>query len=190
MHAYALIDTHARAHTGTHTNARTQWVPQMADGAEVLSRVFAPGGVASRFPLASFPALVPNARGLERALAAGAREVAVLASASEAFSCANANCGAEEALRRCEGVVRDATAAGARARGYVSCALGCPYEGDVPPERAADAARRLLDIGCYEVRSRAHVQLRMSRTHQQKCTHRHAYEQRAQTHMCTFPRTH
>ena len=161
----------------------------MADGAEVLSRVFAPGGVASRFPLASFPALVPNARGLERALAAGAREVAVLASASEAFSCANANCGAEEALRRCEGLVRDATAAGARARGYV-CALGCPYEGDVPPERAAGAARRLLDIGCYEVRSRAHVQLRMSRTHQHKCTHRHAHEQRTQTHVCTFPRTH
>ena len=121
-----------------------KWVPQMADSAEVLRRIVRRPGVV-------YPVLVPNVRGLEAALAAGATEVAVFASASEAFSQKNINCSIAESLERFGPVMAGAAAAGVRVRGYVSCALGCPYQGEVAREAVAAVAGRLLAMGCYEI---------------------------------------
>jgi hydroxymethylglutaryl-CoA lyase len=121
-----------------------KWVPQMADAAEVMAAL-------ARRPGTSYPVLVPNLKGLEGALAAGAREVAVFAAASEAFSRRNINCSIEESLARFEPVCAQALAAGVKVRGYVSCVLGCPYEGEVTPEAVARVAARLSEMGCYEV---------------------------------------
>lgn len=121
-----------------------KWVPQMADSAEVLA-VFA-----ARTDV-SFPVLVPNEKGLAAALAAGAREIAVFAAASEAFSRKNINCSIEESLARFAPVMATARAAGVRVRGYVSCVLGCPYQGEVPLADVVWVARALVDMGCYEV---------------------------------------
>ncbi len=120
------------------------WVPQMADHAEVLRALPAREGV-------SYPVLVPNLKGFEAALAAGATEVAVFAAASETFSQKNINCSIAESLERFTPVFAEARAANASVRGYVSCVLGCPYEGAVDPERVADVAGKLLDAGCYEI---------------------------------------
>lgn len=121
-----------------------RWVPQMADSSEVMERIERRAGV-------RYPVLVPNLRGLERALAAGAEEVAVFGAASETFSRKNINCGIQESLERFEPVVDAARANGVRVRGYVSCVLGCPYEGPVAPAAVADVAARLHAMGCYEV---------------------------------------
>ena len=121
-----------------------KWVPQMADTAEVLSMLH-------RLPDASYPVLVPNRRGWDAAIAAGVDAVAVFTSASESFSRSNTNCTIDESLRRCREVVEMALASGVKARGYVSCVISCPYEGDIKPEAAARVASQLAAMGCYEV---------------------------------------
>lgn len=121
-----------------------KWVPQMAGSAEVLK-------AAPRKPGVSYPVLVPNMKGFEAALAAGAQEVAVFAAASEAFSQKNINCSIAESLARFAPVMEAARAAGVRVRGYVSCVLGCPYQGEVPLAAVVDVAERLSQMGCYEI---------------------------------------
>ncbi len=121
-----------------------KWVPQMAGSGEVLQRI-------RRRPEVSYPVLVPNTKGLELALAAGAEEVAIFAAASESFSRKNINCGIDESLERYAAVAERALAAGLRLRGYVSCVLGCPYEGAVAPEAVARVADHLQSLGCYEI---------------------------------------
>ncbi len=121
-----------------------RWVPQMADGAEVLAGI-------SRSPGTRYTALTPNAKGLDRARAAGADEVAIFGSASEGFSRHNINCSIAESLERFAPVADAATAAGLPVRGYVSCAIECPYDGPTAPDRVADVAAALVAMGCYEV---------------------------------------
>ena len=116
----------------------------MADHAEVLRALPVRDGV-------SYPVLVPNLKGFEAALAAGATEVAVFAAASETFSQKNINCSIAESLERFVPILASARAANIRVRGYVSCVLGCPYEGAVAPERVAEVAGKLWDAGCYEI---------------------------------------
>jgi hydroxymethylglutaryl-CoA lyase len=121
-----------------------RWVPQMADNAAVMAAI-------ERLPGVSYPVLTPNLKGLEAALAAGATEVAVFAAASEAFAQRNTNCSIDESLERFRPVLAGAREADVRVRGYVSCALGCPYEGAVAPGRVRDVAGALFDAGCYEI---------------------------------------
>src|SRR2546422_7589744 len=121
-----------------------KWVPQMADHAEVLQRV-------RRRPGVSYPVLTPNLKGFEAARAAGATEVAVFGAASEAVSRKNINCSIAESLERFRPVASEARKHGIKVRGYVSCVLGCPYEGDIEPRRVADVAAALADMGCYEI---------------------------------------
>jgi hydroxymethylglutaryl-CoA lyase len=121
-----------------------KWVPQMADHADLMRRL-------PRRPGVNYPVLVPNLKGLEAALEAGAREVAVFAAASESFSQKNINCSIAESLLRFEPVMAAARAAGVKVRGYVSCVVACPYEGPVAPARVAEVAARLHALGCYEV---------------------------------------
>jgi hydroxymethylglutaryl-CoA lyase len=131
-----------------------KWVPQMADHAELMRALERPPAVGPTAPLqsaVSYPVLVPNLRGFEAAVAAGATEVAVFAAASETFSQRNINCSIAESLERFVPVFSAAKAADVRVRGYVSCVLGCPYEGAVDPARVADVAGRLFEAGCYEV---------------------------------------
>lgn len=121
-----------------------KWVPQMADQAAVMAGLPARPGV-------SHPVLTPNLKGYEAAVAAGAREVAIFAAASESFSQRNINCSIAESMARFEPVMRAATRDGVRVRGYVSCVVGCPYEGAVAPAQAAAVAAQLHAMGCYEV---------------------------------------
>ena len=121
-----------------------RWVPQMADAAAVLAGIRRKPGVA-------YAALTPNLKGFEAALAARADEVAVFASASEAFSKANINCTIAESLERFAPVMVAARAAGVPVRGYVSCVTDCPFEGPVPPAAVAHVAGVLHDMGCYAV---------------------------------------
>jgi isopropylmalate/homocitrate/citramalate synthase len=121
-----------------------KWIPQMADHTEVLERIRRKPGVA-------YPVLAPNLKGFEAARAAGAEEVAVFGAASEAFSKKNINCSIDESLDRFRPIVSEAKKYNIRVRGYVSCVLGCPYEGEVKPQRVADVAGALYDMGCYEV---------------------------------------
>ena len=121
-----------------------KWVPQMADAAEVMARI-------RRLPGVRYPVLTPNLKGFEAALAAGADEVAVFVAASEAFSRRNINCTIAESLERAAPIFAAAKAHDVRVRGYVSCVLGCPYEGDVDPRRVADVADALFALGAYEV---------------------------------------
>ena len=119
-------------------------VPQMADGAEVLAGI-------ARAPGVRYAALAPNMRGFERARAAEASEVAVFASASEGFSCANLGASIAESLERYAPVAEAARAAGMPLRGYVSCVADCPFDGPVAPAAVVEVARALLGMGCYEV---------------------------------------
>jgi hydroxymethylglutaryl-CoA lyase len=121
-----------------------KWVPQMADAAQVMAGI-------RRKPGVSYPVLTPNMKGLEGAMAAGATEVAVFASATETFSRRNTNCSIAESFERFEPVCRTALASGIKVRGYISVVLGCPYEGDVRAQAVADVAQRLFDLGCYEI---------------------------------------
>ena len=125
-----------------------KWVPQMADAAAVMAGL--PLADAAKAGV-GFPVLVPNLQGLEAALAAGAREVAVFGAASEAFSQKNINCSVAESLERFKPVVARARQAGAKVRGYVSCVLGCPYQGEVSPQAVAEVAQALFEMGCYEI---------------------------------------
>ncbi len=121
-----------------------KWVPQMADTPEVLAGL-------RRAPGVSYPVLVPNSKGLEGALAAGVEEIAVFGAASESFSQKNINCSIAESLERFAPVIAAARDKGLRVRGYVSCVLGCPYEGAIAPAKVAEVAARLFEMGCYEV---------------------------------------
>ncbi|MDF9774100.1 hydroxymethylglutaryl-CoA lyase [Pseudomonas baetica] len=121
-----------------------KWVPQMAGSAEVFAQI-------RRKPGVVYGALAPNLRGFEDALAAGVKEVAVFAAASEAFSQRNINCSISESLDRFAPIMEAARQHGVTVRGYVSCVLGCPYEGNVAPEQVAMVARELYAMGCYEV---------------------------------------
>jgi isopropylmalate/homocitrate/citramalate synthase len=121
-----------------------KWVPQMADSAEVLARIKQKPGIA-------YPVLVPNMKGLEAALAAKVQEIAVFGAASESFSQRNINCSIAESLERFRPVIEAAQSAGMKIRGYVSCVLGCPYEGEIAPQAVARVAEALIGMGCYEV---------------------------------------
>ena len=121
-----------------------KWVPQMADHTEVLERI-------RRKPGVDYPVLAPNLKGFEAARAAGATEVAIFAAASESFSRRNINCSIAESLERFRPVAQAAREHGIKVRGYVSCVLGCPYEGEIAPARVAEVAAALYDMGCYEI---------------------------------------
>ncbi|WP_447556280.1 hydroxymethylglutaryl-CoA lyase [Vreelandella sp. EE22] len=142
-----LIERLARAGL-THIEAASfvspRWVPQMGDADEVMRGI-------TRTPGVVYSALTPNLKGLENALAAGVDEVAVFGAASETFSQKNINCSIAESLARFEPVLERAQGAGVRVRGYVSCVLGCPYEGDIAPGRVAQVAKALFDMGCFEI---------------------------------------
>lgn len=121
-----------------------KWVPQMADATDVMAALDRTAGI-------TYSVLVPNLTGAERALAAGATELGVFAAATESFSRRNTNCSIAESLDRFGPVMAAARAAGARVRGYVSCVLGCPYEGEVSPQQVAEVAWALYDLGCQEI---------------------------------------
>jgi isopropylmalate/homocitrate/citramalate synthase len=119
-------------------------IPQLADGDVVFRRIARKDGV-------RYPVLVPNEKGLARALAAGAREVAVFTAASETFNRKNINAGIDESFERFAPVLETSRREGVRVRGYVSCAFGCPYEGAIEPRAVASVAARLFASGCFEV---------------------------------------
>ena len=121
-----------------------KWVPQMAGSAEVMAGI-------RRKPGVSYPVLVPNMKGLEAALAAGVGEIAIFGAASESFSQKNINCSIAESLARFRPVAESALANGLRVRGYLSCVLGCPYEGAVSSDVVAGLSAELMTMGCYEV---------------------------------------
>ena len=121
-----------------------KWVPQMGDNSAVLQGI-------RRHPGTVYPVLTPNLQGFDAAVQAGATEVAIFAAASEAFSRKNINCSITESLKRFEPVVSAASALEIPVRGYVSCVVGCPYDGAIAPEKTAEVARTLFDMGCYEV---------------------------------------
>lgn len=121
-----------------------KWVPQMADNAEVMAGI-------RRRPEVSYPVLVPNMKGLDAAIRAGAWEVVVFGAATESFSRRNTNCSIAEGLARFSQVCRAALAAGLKVRGDISVCLGCPYEGEVKPDAVVRVARELEAMGCYEI---------------------------------------
>ncbi len=121
-----------------------KWVPQMADNAQVMVGI-------KRKPGVSYPVLVPNMKGFEAAVAAGAQDIAVFSAASETFSQKNTNCSIAAGLERFSAVCEAARSKGIRVRGYISCVLGCPYEGEVAPNKVADVATLLYGMGCYEI---------------------------------------
>lgn len=121
-----------------------KWVPQMGDNAAVMQGI-------KRHPAAVYPVLTPNLQGFDTAIQAGASEVAIFAAASETFSRKNINCSIAESLKRFEPILSVASSLEIKVRGYVSCVVGCPYEGAIAPEQAARVAQTLFDMGCYEV---------------------------------------
>ena len=131
-----------RIETGSFVSPK--WVPQMADSADVFGKINRADGV-------TYSALTPNLNGFEAALAAGADEVAIFGAASESFSQRNINCSIDESLQRFEQVMTAAKQHSIRVRGYVSCVLGCPYEGEIDPQAVADVSQALFDMGCYEI---------------------------------------
>ncbi|CAJ0945011.1 unnamed protein product [Ranitomeya imitator] len=121
-----------------------KWVPQMSDHINIMNGI-------KRFPNVSYPVLTPNLTGFQKAVECGAKEVAIFGAASELFSKKNINCSIEESLQRFEAVTEAAKAAKIPVRGYVSCVLGCPYEGKVPPSKVAEVALKMFSMGCYEI---------------------------------------
>lgn len=121
-----------------------KWVPQMANSDQVFEGITRADGV-------TYSALTPNIKGLEAAVACGVDEVAIFGAASESFSKKNINCSISESLVRFEPVIHQAKAHGMKVRGYVSCVLGCPYEGEISPSSVANVAKTLYDMGCYEI---------------------------------------
>jgi hydroxymethylglutaryl-CoA lyase len=121
-----------------------KWVPQMATSTEVFEKL-------TRNQAVTYAALTPNMRGFEAALAVNADEVAIFGAASESFSQKNINCSIEESLERFAPIMAAAKKANVKVRGYVSCVLGCPYEGDIDPEQVALVAEKLYAMGCYEI---------------------------------------
>lgn len=121
-----------------------EWIPQLSDAEEVYTRIDKKDGVA-------YPCLVPNVKGIERAIECGVREISVFTAASETFNRKNINASIAESIERFKPVVEIAARHNMRVRGYISCVLGCPYEGPVTPAQVADVASRLADLGCYEI---------------------------------------
>ncbi|KAJ4971641.1 hypothetical protein NE237_004740 [Protea cynaroides] len=121
-----------------------KWVPQLADAKDVMAGI-------QKMEGARLPVLTPNLKGFEAAVAAGAKEVAVFASASESFSKSNINCSIKESLERFQAVVHAARNLSIPVRGYVSCVVGCPVEGSIPPSNVAYVAKELYDMGCFEI---------------------------------------
>ncbi|MGH8845532.1 MAG: hydroxymethylglutaryl-CoA lyase [Advenella sp.] len=121
-----------------------KWVPQMADGADVMAAI-------ERRPGTIYSVLTPNLKGFDGALAAGADEVVIFGAASESFSQRNINCSIAESIARFEPVASAAKDAGLRVRASISCALGCPYEGEIAPAAVADVVKRMLALGCHEI---------------------------------------
>jgi len=134
----------------THVEATSfvspKWVPQMSDHKEVMSAI-----ASLPYPSVSYPVLVPNMKGLQAAVECGAKEVAIFGAASESFSKKNINCSIEESLKRFEPVLNSAKQSGVKVRGYVSCVVGCPYEGRIEPKEVARVAKIMYDMGCYEI---------------------------------------
>lgn len=120
------------------------WVPQMSDCVQVFSGI-------TKYNDISYPVLVPNLTGLEKALRAGAKEIAVFGAASDSFSLRNVNCTSAESLLKVEEVTKQALYHGLKVRGYISCCLGCPYEGDIKAETVAAIAKQMYSFGCYEI---------------------------------------
>ncbi|WP_394176657.1 hydroxymethylglutaryl-CoA lyase [Thalassotalea litorea] len=121
-----------------------KWVPQMATSSEVFAQIH-------RNPKVTYGALTPNLKGLQAAIDAEADEVAIFGAASQRFSQKNINCSIEESLERFHDVVIQARQHNLRVRGYVSCVLGCPYEGEIDPVQVAEVAKALFAMGCYEI---------------------------------------
>jgi len=119
-------------------------IPQLADGAQVLAAI-------SPAPNVSYPVLVPNTKGMESALKAGVAEIAVFGAASEAFTQRNIKCSIQESIQRFEAVMGMAKENDIKVRGYVSCVMGCPYQGEIEPKMVAEVSKQLLDLGCYEI---------------------------------------
>lgn len=121
-----------------------KWVPQMATSSDVFNGINRKKGV-------TYAALTPNMKGFEAAMAVNANEVAIFGAASEAFSQKNINCSIDESLQRFEPIMLAAKAANIPVRGYVSCVVGCPYDGEIAPEQVAKVAEKLYQMGCYEI---------------------------------------
>ncbi len=121
-----------------------KWVPQMATSTEIFEKL-------NRKSDVTYAALTPNMRGFEGAMAVNADEVAIFGAASESFSQKNINCSIEESLERFLPIMAAAKKANVKVRGYVSCVLGCPYEGEIAPEQVAKVAEKLYQMGCYEI---------------------------------------
>ena len=121
-----------------------KWIPQMAGSAEVFKGI-------DRLTDTNYPVLVPNLNGLEVAIESGVEEIAVFAAASESFSQKNINCSIDESIKRFTEVIQKALDENLKVRGYVSCVLGCPYEGAISPEIVASVSKKLSDLGCYEI---------------------------------------
>ncbi|WKT49550.1 ANL, N-terminal domain [Fusarium oxysporum f. sp. vasinfectum] len=128
-----------------------KWVPQLADGAEVMKEILARPGHVYQSRQMNYPVLAPNLKGLENASQAGAKEIVVFASVTEAFSKANQNCTVEEALQQCEAVTKKALSLGIRVRGVISCMFSDPFSGPTSPSAVLPVVKRLLEMGCYEV---------------------------------------
>ena len=140
------------AHVEAASFVSPRWVPQMADHREIMLALRdGHANPTTAKSATTYSALTPNMKGLEAALECGVREVAVFGSASESFSQRNINCSIAESLARFAPVMEHALKAGVRVRGYVSCVLGCPYEGEIAPAEVAAVARELKAMGCYEV---------------------------------------
>ena len=121
-----------------------KWVPQMGDNTAVMQGI-------QRHPAAVYPVLTPNLQGFDAAIQSGATEVAIFGAASESFSRKNINCSIAESLKRFEPILSVASSLEIKVRGYVSCVVGCPYEGAIDPQKTAEVAKTLFDMGCYEV---------------------------------------
>ncbi len=121
-----------------------KWVPQMATSTDVFNGI-------NKIAGKTYAALTPNMKGFEAAMAANVDEVAIFGAASESFSQKNINCSIDESLERFIPIMEAAQAANIKVRGYVSCVVGCPYEGEIAPEKVADVAKKLFDMGCYEI---------------------------------------
>src|SRR6185312_12903504 len=121
-----------------------KWIPQLADHDEVIRGI-------KKLPRIQYPVLVPNIQGFTNAMAAGVKEIAIFTAASETFTQKNINCSIAESFARFEPILASAKKHKIRVRGYVSCALGCPYEGEIKPAAVAAVAKKLFAMGCYEI---------------------------------------